>query len=355
MGEYEVYVHRSNFEHPRAGEGDIIELSDGKLFLVYTEFVGWSDFDGCKLVSVISKDGGRSWQDKRVVQEPFDKNVMSVSLLRLPSGKLMMFFCAKFDMGNRKPSCLVYQKYSLDEGKTWSEPVCITPAKGLYIGMNNSRATILRSGKVLLPVEIAMKLGKPWPCSAACLVSEDECNTWYWSPTTTSSVYQTGFQEPGVIELDRGGSQVILMYGRASGEILIRHAFDEDMDWQMWAGEGGEFVLGPKATCSPAVIRRIPKTGDLLLVYNDVTRRMADPDWRSPLSAAISTDETYTWKFVGDIEEDISTTYCYPSLTFTSDNKVVLSYYVGEYEGKTHHCLASLKVKVLDIDWFYKQ
>ena len=54
--------------HPRNSEGDLIELSDGRLCLVYTQFYGGdSDHAAANLVRRISGDGGMTWSDDRTI------------------------------------------------------------------------------------------------------------------------------------------------------------------------------------------------------------------------------------------------------------------------------------------------
>ncbi|MFN7770272.1 MAG: sialidase family protein, partial [Planctomycetaceae bacterium] len=61
-----VTVARSTPEATRKGEGDVIELADGRLLLVYMEFSGTgSDFAKTRFVAQESADGGRTWARHR--------------------------------------------------------------------------------------------------------------------------------------------------------------------------------------------------------------------------------------------------------------------------------------------------
>ena len=84
-----------------------------------------------------------------------------------------------------------------------------------------------------------------------------------------------------------------------------------------WSGDGGETwsparpseILSP---LSPASIKRIPKTGDLLMVWND--HAGIDPalrDKRTPLTVAISRDEGKTWIHKHNLLDDPDGWYCY--------------------------------------------
>jgi len=80
-----VTVAKSTPEFTRKSEGDVIELDDGRLLLVYMEFSGTgSDFAKTRLVAQESSDGGRTWGRHRVITEttPGDMNVYSPNLIR---------------------------------------------------------------------------------------------------------------------------------------------------------------------------------------------------------------------------------------------------------------------------------
>lgn len=101
-------------------------------------------------------------------------------------------------------------------------------------------------------------------------------------------------------------------------------------------------------------MKRIPSTGDLLLVWNAVDRRQAPPEWRSPLTTAVSKDEGLTWQHVRDLEQDVHNTYCYPSATFTSNDRLIATYYVGGSLAGGHRNLLAMKVRALPIEWCYQ-
>ena len=137
-------------ENPRNSEGDIIELKDGRLCLIYTRFTGGGDDDAAAdLAMRTSSDRGRTWSDdKIVVRHTGGLNVMSVSLVRLASGEIALFYLRKTSQEDCRPlMCL-----STDEAQTWSEPIlCITDEVGYYV-LNNDRAVQLHSDRLILPV-----------------------------------------------------------------------------------------------------------------------------------------------------------------------------------------------------------
>jgi len=66
---YERVICASTPETPRHGEGDVVRLADGSLLLVYGEFYGPSDAAPATLQGMVSRDAGRTWGEKRLVQE----------------------------------------------------------------------------------------------------------------------------------------------------------------------------------------------------------------------------------------------------------------------------------------------
>ncbi len=90
--------------------------------LVYSKFStdGQADSGAATLVKRYSSDGGKTWteKDELVVENEGGMNVMSVSLIRLASGELLLFYGRK----NSMLDCRPYMRVSKDEGKTWSKP-----------------------------------------------------------------------------------------------------------------------------------------------------------------------------------------------------------------------------------------
>ncbi|HZQ48506.1 MAG TPA: sialidase family protein, partial [Verrucomicrobiae bacterium] len=137
--------------NPRNSEGDFIRLKDGRWLFIYTHFTtGSDDHAQAHLASRESRDGGRSWseQDEIVVPNEGGFNVMSVSLLRLQTGGIALFYLRKNSLQDCRPAV----RFSRDEAKTWSDPVeCITDEVGYYV-LNNNRVIQLKNGRLLLPV-----------------------------------------------------------------------------------------------------------------------------------------------------------------------------------------------------------
>jgi len=346
MYEYMIPVDK---DHPRKGEGDLIVLKDGSLLLAYTEFYGCSsDFSPARIVGIKSYDNGYSWSKPFILQENIGQcNVMSVSLVRLKTGEIAFFYGVK----NSFEDLRFYMRKSFDEGETWSKPVLVTVDKGYFV-MNNDRVVQLSSGRIIAPVSTYQDSVNHSYWKSYIYYSDDNGETWVKSknevklPKNIDSL--TGLQEPGIIELK---DNRIMMYMR-TGLGYIYASYSEDWG-ETWSKPKS---LNVKAPTSPSSIKRIPQTGDLILIWNDknnfnienLKRRGADIcdrifQHRAPLSLAISRDEGETWIKKMDIEPDLNHRYCYTSITFKKQY-IFLTYYYD----------LNLKIKRIDIEEIYR-
>jgi hypothetical protein len=251
-------------------------------------------------------------------------NVMSVSLLRLASGEIALFYLRKTSEEDCRPMmCL-----ATDEAKTWSEPkCCITDEVGYYV-LNNDRAVQLQSGRLILPVAWHQGPGQPRDSTGVimCYLSDDNGKTWRRSKDTFKGFSPDGkritLQEPGVIELKDG--RLMMFIRTDAGSQYVCHSSD-----------GGETWTKPEPSdlaspLSPASIERIPWTGRLLCVWNDHSGRHPFPkDRRTPLCWASSWNEGRTWRPSHIIEDDPDGWYCYTAIAFV-DDRILLAYCAGD-------------------------
>ncbi len=323
---------------PRNTEGSIVELKDGRLLLAWTQFYGGTaDNAGAVIAGVISDDGGRTWGKPFLLQENVGKcNVMSVSLIRLKSGKIGMFYLVK----NSLRDLQVYARYSSDEGKTWSPPMRVTPDEG-YNVLNNDRVIQLSTGRILVPVAYTPDIGKPDPAVSFVLYSDDEGRTWKKSSPDLHAP-KRGAMEPGVVELADG--RILMIIRTQTGRIYHSYSSDGGAHWEEARPMD---IVSPEA---PASIKRIPGTKDLLLVWNNnFEPEKSHGGARNPLTVGISSDGGKTWTHVKNIETEPGKSWAYVSILFVG-KRVLLTY----YETENWAAGRSLRFRSIPLEWFYQ-
>lgn len=312
-------------DNPRNSEGSFIKLRDGRLLFVYSHFYGGARDDSPSyLAGRYSDDGGRTWGDDFTVLENEGLNTMSVSFLRLQDGRIALLYLVRLRAGEQQ-ELRGMLRFSEDEAQTWSEPICCTGPSSYYV-INNDRLIQLQSGRLVIPSADhgtfdGKAIGRGVPL---CFLSDDNGRTWRTSQRVQQQAGEEPLclQEPAVIELRDGR---VMMLCRTGG----------GCQYGAWSADGGETwsPIGPTdliSPVSPASVRRIPSTGDLLLIYND--HRNVAPQYagkRTPLVAAISRDEAATWETRRVLEDDPGGWYCYTAIHFEEDT-VVLAYCAGQ-------------------------
>ncbi len=337
----DVYI--ANDAHPRYSEGSIVELTDGSLLYATTEFAGGSsDFASARIVSRTSHDGGRTWDKQRVLQENIgEKNVMSVTLRWLASPvtsetPLGMFYLVK----NAHDDLKAYVRTSTDNGQTFGKPTLISSNPGYHV-MNNDRVTLLSSGRLLAPLATTSNIGSENHFVSSCYISDDQGKTWR-AGVWEVDLPQRGAMEPEVIEMDDG--KVAMIMRTQLGHIAIAYSPDKGDTWTK------PVAWSVKAPEAPATLRRIPATGDLLLIWNNVYEEGEDHGGRrTPLTAAVSSDGGKTWSHVRNLETRSDQTYAYASVVFVND-RAVMTYYVRDDRSGW----ISSRFRSLPISWFYQ-
>lgn len=311
--------------NPRNSEGDFVRLKDGRWLYVYTHFTaGASDHATAFLASRESRDGGLTWSDKDEVVVPNEGgfNVMSVSLLRLKSGEIGLFYLRKNSLGDCRPVV----RFSRDEARTWSAPVeCITDQVGYYV-LNNSRVIQLANGRLVMPTALhGFTKENKHPGEIVTYLSDDSGRTWRRSETVLRN-FEDGqridLMEPGVAEVKR--NRLLMVIRTRIGWQYFSESHDGGLTWS--PARRSEF-LSPDA---PATLVKIPRKGDLLMIWNDhcdkpAEQRRARPPVRTPLAAAISFDGGRTWKKTKLLEDRPDSGYCYTAVAFAGD-RVLLGY-----------------------------
>jgi len=332
--------------NPRNSEAAMIDLADGRIMMVYSRFTGGrGDHAKANLSSRFSADGGATWTRDDIAITTDDEggmNTMSPSLLRMKDGAIGLFYLRKDSLTD----CRVFLRVSRDEGKTWREAAaCIEPV-GYYV-MNNDRVVRLKGGRILLPVALHATPAAPEfepHASIACFYSDDDGKSW------RRSAYVPGggahaLEEPGVIELKDG--RVMLWVRTDAGKQFVSHSRDEGVTWSEL---GPSNIPSPR---SPASIKRIAATGDLLLAWNNNAAGVSQksPGKRTPFNVAISRDDGATWTNVKTLESDPDGWYCYTAIHFSEDH-VVLSHCADNL--KKSKALSTTQITRFPVKWLYE-
>lgn len=323
-------------KNPRYTEGSIVELADGSLLFAVTEFQdSESDFAKAHIVGRISHDGGQTWGAPRELQKNTGgMNVMSVTLRRLGSG-ISMFYLQKNDVNDLD----MFVRTSDDEGKTFGDATLVTNNSGYHV-INNDRVTQLSSGRLLVPAASTSDVKTVNHFVSHCYISDDGGETWRNGKGQVDAP-KRGAMEPEVVELNDG--RILMLVRTQLGYIGKSYSSDGGETWSKLES------LGVRAPEAPSTLRRVPSTGDLVLIFNDTfTPGAGHGGKRTPLTAAISSDDGLTWKNVGNLESDASKTFSYPSLTFVRD-RAVMSYWESG-KGRQLSC----RFRSIPVSWFYR-
>lgn len=334
-----VHELKPSAEIPRNSEGAFAVLGDGRILLCYSQFYGGThDHNAARIAAIESRDGGVTWSSPREIVAGPDGgglNVMSVSLLRLRDGRLALFY----ELTQSKEDCRPYISYSTDDGRTWTPPRVVIPAPGYYI-LNNDRVIQTRSGRIIMPLNQHARTGARG--EMVWCYSDDSGASWDFSPDRRGvEAGKSGLQESGVVETARSG---LFCWARTDlGSQFVSRSTDNG---RTWTEPGPSELVSP---LSPASIKRVPGSDDLLAVFNDHSGRFPfRADERTPLVAAISHDDGHTWPARKLIEEDTSFWYHYVAILLLPD-AFLLAYNTGV--DQMARLGGSLRIRRVEYSW----
>jgi len=349
----DAVVCRWTAEHPRHDHQLIFPLDDDRLLLVWSEYysenpdtnakiggAGIHDAVACQISGMISTDRGRTWKDKRVLQKnEWKQNVKHPNLVRLSDSEILFSYVGWDSNVQRN----VYMRRSVDNGASWGEQFQISEP-GWYCN-NADRALRLSSGRVLLPAHgpFAEKYvgGTRYvrgDLHSFVFYSDDGFKTWKRSRDSMTAVGR-GCHEPTIVEL-KDGRLFCLMRNTNQRQYF---SISEDQG-DHWTKPAPTVLKSPE---SPAIVKRIPSTGDLLVLWNNVASKSNWP--RTPLTAAISKDDGKTWEHLNDIDNRPDWDAAYPSVTFVGDEALV-GYYSRSRKWKRD---SEVTLRIYKIEKFY--
>ncbi|MCA9177639.1 MAG: exo-alpha-sialidase [Planctomycetales bacterium] len=338
--------------HPRHDHQLIFPLDDERLLMVWSEYyasdgkeaprgqAGVGDAVSCQISSMVSRDRGRSWGERRVLQpNRWKRNVKHPNLVRLSPSELLFTFVG-WDSDTARN---VYLRRSDDNGANWGEMVQISEP-GWYCN-NADRAVRLSTGRVLLPAHgphadtyVGGARYRGGDLHSFVFYSDDGFRTWHRSKNSMTAPGR-GCHEPTIVE-------------RRDGSLLCLLRNTNQRQYFSVSEDGGERWSTPRPTTlpspeSPALVKRIPKTGDLIVLWNNVASKSNWP--RTPLSVALSRDEGESWSLVKDIDRREDYDAAYPSLTFVGD-EALIAYYTRSKKWKRD---SEVTLRIYHVDQFY--
>ena len=297
-------------------DGGIVRRKDGTSMLLQG---GGVHDTGIKQGSVIrtSKDGGKTWSDP----QPFACPIGIGGVVRLSSGALAIF--GKKTEADADPFAY-YSSTSSDDGASWSDPVLISRypnyrpmhhslvqlssgrllLTGYWEGLNGHHPDLeryTRTGWGLWRGKVIFMEGHRGVEMGICVTfySDDEGKSWTQSPGGVFGWFDR-WGEPngqdGIVDLYEPNSAEtadgrVLMFSRSKTGRLVQ-SFSHDMGTTWNSAQPTELA----SSQSPALLIRIPTSGDLLCVWNHVSAEEVRRGMlRNRLSAAVSPDNATSW------------------------------------------------------------
>ncbi|MBI3972666.1 MAG: exo-alpha-sialidase [Chloroflexi bacterium] len=319
-------------ELPRRQEASAVELHDGGLLLAWSEFRGRGDNARATIEAMVSYDRGETWDAQwRIVENTAGLNVMSPAVRRLADGGLGMVYSHR---DSTSDATRMFVR-SDDEGKTWSPPVRL-PQEEPYTTGCHDRLAVLDGGRLVAPLHCT----HDWHAhhlAVRCAWSDDNGRTWRLSHAIelpkVSDSGESGCIEPDVAQ--RVDGSLLMAIRTAMGTVFRAESHDGG---ETWTGLRSMEVVAPVA---PSLLRRIPGTDDLLLIWNwhyNWRERLAGA--RHKLACAVSTDGGDSWPLHRRkiLENDPELSASYPTCTFIGPNldEAFITYRWGGHITRRH-------------------
>ena len=149
------------------------------------------------------------------------------------------------------------------------------------------------------------------------------------------------------------GGELVMSMRNQLGSVFLSRSQDQGETWSKPQTSG---LMRPE---SMPRMKRIPTTGDLLLIWNhsefDPGADHSGP--RTPLSTAVSRDGGRTWGPIRDIEDDPHIWFSQPGASFTSDGRVIVTYNLSaspETKLPAPPGAGGMKAAMMRIEWLYE-
>jgi len=372
---------------------------EGELLFIYSDYPRGEK--GMWISFKASRDAGRTWDEEWIALDGEGREISGfhISVMRLKSGRMGMAYSTpdpEHGHPGREAGHMIFYRTSGDGGRTWSA--------ALRVGVHHSccctgHGMVLAGGRIVLPVfrwispipgndaeGWVLENNDPSPTLSYSFtyVSDDEGLTWRQSLSDLFvSVNRAAWdmEEPTVVELKDGR---LLMHLRSElGRMYRCYSSDGGISWTR------PEAMQIAASYTPHMIRRIPSTGDLLMIWNQGSRQEITTGLhRHRLSCAISKDDGQTWANFKNLEslDDVTVVspppawetravapyesygyyqpqpglkryhrapgilrICYPTIAFVG-NEVAVAYDIGV--GTLGENVLGGRIRVIPVEWF---
>lgn len=359
---------------PKNGEQTVIKLKDGRLFLLWSEFLRadllppaerppdsplrrdpTGDDGYARISGMTSGDGGRTWSKPWVVIDDKDAlvNCISPGITRLKDGRLLLAYSWRSggNGANNYGNCAKMIRISADEGKTWSERTRVTPDNSEYHTGCHDRAYTLDDGRVLVQCHTILPPGIAQPGDSyrrTCMgtyyaYSDDNGKTWKCTDVMLDPLAGKAgrFEEASMAQ--RADGSLVQFIRNWHGQSFASESIDRGSTWSAPRPSGVFSAL------APSLVVRLPDRADLLMIWNPTWNPAAQiSGLRTVLACAVSRDGGKTWGLPKALEADSTQWAEYPGVTFDG-NHALVHYRVFNTDRK--RCdLAQARVP---ISWFY--
>ena len=325
----------------RTGEGDFYTLPDGTLIMLAIGMPdAHHDFTNYHVLARASTDGGFTWGEPWIMVAlptlPEDstefKEVLSVSMAKLfhvdgePGHMRMVYRVLYVRNDGTGYGSETYFVESFDYGRNWEDPTPIIhdDYPGTYTGgSSGNQITILSNGRVIFANTIYKNQYDNYGHSSG--VRYRKLITGYvyysddWGATWTRSDSQiitaTTADEISVAEC-ANGDLLLTLRTRETNGVLQSISTDNGVTWSQPVA-----VEGMDSPSSTNVVRTIPATGDVLLVWNNEPYDPSNENGtRNPLTMGVTADNGLTYHNVRNLYE---VSVSWPNIYFYGRNMLV--------------------------------
>lgn len=305
------------YKHPAS----ITELDNGDLYVAYYGGGGEYRDDSCVWGGRLEK-GTAQWSRPVVIADTPFRGEGNPVVWQAPDSLVWLFYVQRY--GDTWSEARIKAKISRDGAETWSDSFMIAFEMGM---MARGRPIVLADGDYLLPVYHETGADRERTAadtSSLFLRFNPKTRTW----TETNRIRsRTGNLQAEPVQMT---DDYLVAYCRPGGDyepstnryIVRSESHDGGRTWS--DGRDSQF---PNPNAAVSFIRL--RNGHLLLVYN---HSMSE---RSPLTAAVSTDNDKTYPHRRNIAEGRNT-FAYPMAIQTRDGKIHVVYTTNERTAIMH-------------------